>query len=108
MENSSSACRLSRPAAPSWGRSGGSIDSQTRRRENEWFRYDAAFLRRYRLGALQDLARHLKIEGDGLKKGQLVAAILAHEGRPFLPVTCRPRAAVLLSDLQYPTAVLLH
>ena len=57
----------------------------------EWFRYDAAFLRRFRLDALQDLARHLKIESDGLKKGQLVAAILAHEGRPFLPVKWNER-----------------
>jgi hypothetical protein len=57
----------------------------------EWFRYDAAFLSRFRLDALQDLARHLKVESDGLKKGQLVAAILAHEDRPFLPVKWNER-----------------
>lgn len=52
----------------------------------EWFRYDAGFLRRYRLDALQDLARHLKVPFEGLKKGELVKAILAHEGKPFLAI----------------------
>jgi ParB-like chromosome segregation protein Spo0J len=42
-----------------------------------WFRYDAGFLRRYRLDALQDLARHLKVPSAGLKKSELVNAILA-------------------------------
>lgn len=52
----------------------------------EWFRYDAGFLRRYRLDALQDLAKHLKVDSDGLKKRELVDAILKHQGAPFLPV----------------------
>lgn len=52
----------------------------------DWFRYDAGFLRRYRLDALQDLAKQLKISSDGLKKSELVSAILKHQGAPFLPV----------------------
>jgi hypothetical protein len=52
----------------------------------EWFRYDAGFLRRYRLDALQDLAKHLRISSDGLKKRELLDAILQHQGAPFLPV----------------------
>jgi ParB/RepB/Spo0J family partition protein len=59
---------------------------ETRTAGVDWFRYDPAFLRRYRLDALQDLARHLKINSDGLKKRELVDVILAHQGKPFLPI----------------------
>jgi hypothetical protein len=54
-----------------------------------WFSYTAAFLRRYRLDALQDLARRLKIDSEGKKKTQLVAAILEYQaagGTVFCPV----------------------
>ena len=50
-----------------------------------WFRYDAGFLRRYRLDALQDLAKKLKVPFEGLKKMQLVDAILKHPGEPYMP-----------------------
>ncbi|SKA40579.1 ParB/RepB/Spo0J family partition protein [Enhydrobacter aerosaccus] len=45
-----------------------------------WFRYDTGFLRRYRLDALQDLAKQLKIDSAGLKKRELVERIAQHEG----------------------------
>ena len=57
----------------------------------EWFRYDGGFLRRYRLDALQDLAGKLKVPVEGLKKGELVKAILAHEGKPFLAIDWKER-----------------
>jgi ParB/RepB/Spo0J family partition protein len=53
----------------------------------DWFRWDEGFLRRYRLDALQDLARRLKIEHEDVKKKDLIAAILAYEGdRSVVPV----------------------
>jgi ParB/RepB/Spo0J family partition protein len=53
----------------------------------EWFTFDEGFLKRYRLDALQDLAKRLGIEYEGLKKKDLVAAVLAYDGdRAVVPV----------------------
>lgn len=45
----------------------------------EWFRFDEGFLKRYRLDALQSLAKKLKVPFEDVKKKDLVAAILASD-----------------------------
>jgi ParB/RepB/Spo0J family partition protein len=55
-----------------------------------WFTYDEGLLTRYRLDQLQDLARHLKVPSQDLKKGQLVKAILdLKEPTTFVPIKVR-------------------
>lgn len=51
-----------------------------------WFRWDEGFLKRYRLDALQNLAKRLKIAFDGKKKKDLVADVLAVNDQTFIPL----------------------
>jgi len=58
--------------------------AETRR---PWFRYDAGFLNRYRLDGLQNLAKRLRIPFEGLKKSELMKAILASkDASKFIPL----------------------
>jgi ParB/RepB/Spo0J family partition protein len=52
----------------------------------EWFRWDPAYLRRFRMDALQDLATHAAIEPSGPKKSDLVTSMACHSGKHFLPI----------------------
>ena len=61
---------------------------QVKAADQDWFRFDEGFLRRYRLDALQDLCKKFDIETDGRKKKELVADMLAYSGdRKVIPVT---------------------
>jgi hypothetical protein len=51
-----------------------------------WFRWDEGFLKRYRLDALQNLAKRLKVPFDGKKKKDLVVDILAINDQTFIPL----------------------
>ena len=53
--------------------------------EIDWFRWDEGFLRRYRLDALQNLAKKLKIDFEDKKKKDLIAEILA-SGKKITPL----------------------
>jgi ParB/RepB/Spo0J family partition protein len=59
-----------------------------KKREIGWFRFDEGFLKRYRLDALRDLAKKLKVEhDDDTKKKDLIAAILEKDsGSTFIPL----------------------
>lgn len=59
----------------------------------EWFRFDEAFLRRYRFDALKDLANKMAIEPSGPKKSDLVGAVASYSGKPFLPIDWEARKA---------------
>lgn len=59
----------------------------------EWFRFDEAFLRRYRFDALKDLANRMGVEPSGPKKSDLVAALASHSGKPLLPIDWTARDA---------------
>lgn len=59
----------------------------------EWFRFDEAFLRRYRFDALKHLANQMAIEPPGPKKSDLVTALAIHSGKPFLPIDWAARQA---------------
>lgn len=50
-----------------------------------WFRLDEGFLKRYRLDALQLLAKKLKVPFEDVKKKDLITAIMAG-GQTFIPL----------------------